>query len=100
MNFLKKVKKILNMNTKSKDLLKFFINIRDEDCLFLHMILPEKNSKENIPKSGKKYNDKDSGFNFNQNKNDSDRRNNNTDFKKKVYYEVGCKIFEINKIYK
>ena len=43
-----------------------------DDCLYLHMLVP---SSENKPKIGK-------------------------DMKKDVFYEVGCKIFEVNKIIK
>jgi hypothetical protein len=45
------------------------LTVREEDCYYLHMIVPSGEEVEPI----------------------SD---------KKPYYEVGCKIFEINKIFK
>ena len=49
----------------------------------MHMIIPDKNvNEDNLKKFSSSF-DKDQSFND-----------------KKGYYEVGCKIFEVNKFYK
>jgi len=60
------------------------------------MIIPEQNfRKDQVTSDSQDYrNSNSSTFN---NKNNNERESNNN---KKVFYEVGCKIFEINKIYK
>jgi hypothetical protein len=63
----------LNNTEKEKDL-------RDLDCLYMHMLFPIKSGNLNL--SGKV---EFSNLNGKENNFDS-------------YYEVGCKIFEINKI--
>lgn len=53
---------------------------KTDDCLYMHMIIPAKKEEEpNI------YRDLEANLNEN---------------KKMAYYEIGCKIFEINKIFK
>jgi len=61
----------------------------EDDCLYLHMIVPS-TANNNIVKNSEDYN--------NNNTSSSSASSESSD--KKVYYEVGCKIFEINKIYK
>jgi hypothetical protein len=64
----------LNNPEKEKDL-------RDLDCLYMHMLFPIKGGNAQFP-------GKDDISNLNSGK------ENNFD----SYYEVGCKVFEINKI--
>lgn len=92
---------------------------KDEDCLYLHMIVPSTENFETGKSTSKEEdfdftftNSKDSAsqgqdqtlHNFSENEvgmEETNRSNTSDDLpEKKVYYEVGCKIFEINKIYK
>ncbi len=61
------------------------------------MILPEKNNKVKDSSSGPHEYKISNSSSFNKNYNSNKINNEN---KKQVFYEVGCKIFEINKIYK
>jgi hypothetical protein len=70
----------------------------NDDCFYLQIIIPSNDL--NIPSEKLRKNSKSGEFTFN----DSDYNNSYYDSSskkdKKIYYEVGCKIFEMNKIYK
>jgi hypothetical protein len=65
-----KISKILAYYSHSQNLNQSSQEEIKDDCLYLHMILPTKEKNEEVQAQ------------------------------KKLYYELGCKIFEINKIYK
>jgi hypothetical protein len=51
----------------------------NNDCMYLHMMIPTKSNSTEFKKFS---------------------NNSNKDNKKRSYFEIGCKIFEINKIYR
>lgn len=63
------------------------------------MIVPEKKYEERDLSSGQDYKISNSSS-FHKNDNINKKNNNESINNKQVFYEVGCKIFEINKIYK
>ncbi len=75
-NFLEKSfsKMLYYMKNPEKDK-----DMGDSDCLYMHMLFPVKSGNKNF------YSKDEINFH---------RKENNFD----TYYEVGCKIFEINKI--
>jgi hypothetical protein len=64
-----------NKNNNSDDK-----EFNENDCLYMHMLFPIKNDE------------------FIKNNINNDINNNNDKYISDSYYEVGCKIFEINKI--
>ncbi len=67
--------------------------------MFLHMIVPEKN-EDFIKSSGQDYKISNSSSFHKKEKFDKNKSNKDSINNKQVFYEVGCRIFEINKIYK
>ena len=109
------MKKLICIKRKRKSIFILFyfifhrINKSDDDCLFLHMIVPTvekidlQNSnfgaaeEMNVSSFGNVHHSDQNVHNFS---NEKTNKSSDDTSNKKVYYEVGCKIFEINKIYK
>lgn len=62
----------------------------DNECFYLHMVIPSKENDEQQTVLGSQARNNGLGPNSPGSSNSG----------KKAFYEVGCKIFEINKIYK
>jgi hypothetical protein len=77
---------IIRKKLMEKDI-KDFQTSKDSDCMYLHMLIP---AKENSPVKNK------TKINIDE----IDTQNIKPENKINTYFEIGCKIFEINKIYK